>query len=52
MAKRFIDISAGLKAGIASDPPPMLPKIANDDEIAETLAVDIFFDAGDADFPD
>ena len=27
MAKRFVDISAGLKAGIASDPPPMLPKI-------------------------
>ena len=31
MAKRFVDISAGLKAGIASDPPPMLPKITYSD---------------------
>lgn len=31
MARRFIDISAGLKAGIASDPAPMLPKIAYSD---------------------
>ncbi|MCK8784091.1 cyclase family protein [Roseomonas sp. NAR14] len=27
MPRRFIDISAGLKAGIASDPPNMLPEI-------------------------
>jgi len=31
MARRFIDISAGLKAGIASDPAPMLPSITYSD---------------------
>ncbi|MGZ5896268.1 MAG: cyclase family protein [Xanthobacteraceae bacterium] len=31
MAKKFIDISAGLKAGIASDPAFMLPQIAYSD---------------------
>lgn len=27
MARRFVDLSVALEAGIASDPPPMLPKI-------------------------
>ena len=27
MARRFVDLSVALKAGIASDPPPLLPKI-------------------------
>jgi len=31
MARRLIDISVPLQAGIASDPPYMLPQIAYDD---------------------
>src|SRR5262249_59525733 len=54
MARRLIDISVPLKAGIASDPPHMLPQIVYDDhhatapQMAEYMGVrvDQFPDGG------
>lgn len=43
MARRFIDISSTLKAGIASDPPPMLPEIDYMDHQQSAQSVMAFF---------
>jgi len=43
MARRFIDISATLEAGIASDPPVMLPSIEYFSHAATTEQITAFF---------
>lgn len=46
MARRFVDISVPLQAGIASDPPHMLPKIQYSDHHITAPAIANFFGVG------
>ena len=48
MARRFVDISVALEAGIASDPPPMLPRIDYSAHAETASQIAAFFPGLDA----
>ena len=52
MARRFIDISSALRAGIASDPPRMLPQIEYVDHHQSAPGIAEFFGIGVDQLPD